>query len=152
MRRAFKYRLYPTRDQERQLRVWLGLCRELYNAALEERREAWKQGARVTYADQSRQLPEIKKARPECARVHSQVFQNALLRLNEAFERFFERVKRGVKPGYPRFKSRDRYQSLTWPQTPGFSLPGTKRLRLSGIGESGSRSTARSKGARRPAS
>jgi len=135
MRRAFKYRLYPTRDQERQLREWLGLCRELYNAALEERRDARKQGVSVKYADQSRQLPEIKRLRPECARIHSQVFQNVLVRLNWAFERFFERIKRGAKPGYPRFKGADRYQSLTWPQSPGFSLLRKKRLRLSGIGE-----------------
>ena len=135
MRRAFKYRLYPTRDQERQLREWLRLCQELYNAALEERREAWKHGVSIKFADQCRQLPEIKQLRPECARVYAQVLQNALRRLNEAFERFFERVKRGVKPGYPRFKKRDRYPSLTWPQAPGFSLQGTKRLRLSGIGE-----------------
>jgi putative transposase len=135
MRRAFKYRLYPTRDQERRLHGWLGLCRQLYNAALEERREAWKQGVSITFADQSRQLPEIKKLRPECAQVYAQVFQNVLVRLNETFQRFFERVKRGDKPGYPRFKNRDRYRSLTWPQAPGFSLRGAKHLRLSGIGE-----------------
>jgi putative transposase len=113
----------------------LRLCRELYNAALEERREAWKQRIGIKYTDQSRQLPEIKRLRPELAGVHSQVLQNVLVRLNWAFECFFERVQRGDKPGYPRFKGGDRYQSLTWPQSSGFSLLGKKRLRLSGIGE-----------------
>lgn len=135
MRRAFKYRLYPSRAQEELLLSWLDLCREVYNAGLEERREAWKSGVSVTFASQSRQLPEIKKIRVELAQVNAQVLQNVLVRLQFAFERFFDRAKRGENPGYPRFKRHDRYRSLTWPQANAFSLIGTKRLRLSRLGE-----------------
>lgn len=134
-RRAFKYRIYPTKAQERTLIEWLDRCRELHNAAIEERREAWKNRVSIGYAAQSRQLPGIKKIRPEYANINAQVLQQALHRVDFAFKCFFRRVKLGQTPGYPRFKSRDRYNSLTWPQDEGFHLVGTKRLLVSKIGE-----------------
>lgn len=65
--------------------------------------------------------------------VHSQVLQDALKRLDKAFEAFFRRVKAGEKPGYPRFRSRSRYDSFTYPQT-GFAIEQGK-LKLSKIGK-----------------
>jgi putative transposase len=135
LRRAFKYRLYPTKAQIATLERWLEICRELHNAAIEERREAWKLGVSIGFYEQSKQLPEIKKLRPDVGEVNAQVLQQALHRVDRAFKKFFRRVKRGQKPGYPRFKGRGRYDSLTWPQDIGFRLLGTKRLKLSGIGE-----------------
>jgi putative transposase len=134
-RKAFKYRIYPTRTQIAKLDTWLDICRELHNAAIQERREAWKVGVSVNFASQSRQLPAIKEVRPEVAQVNAQVLQQALHRVDLAFKAFFRRIKAGQTPGYPRFKGRDRYDSLTWPQDIGFRLVGTKRVRLSGIGE-----------------
>jgi putative transposase len=134
-RRSFKYRLYPTKAQELVFTEWLDRCRELHNAAIEERREAWKCGISIWHAAQRRQLPEIKKFRPEYAELNSQVLQEALHRVDFAFRQFFRRIKLGQAPGYPRFKSRDRYDSLTWPQDQGFHLIGTKHLWLSKIGK-----------------
>jgi putative transposase len=80
-------------------------CRELYNAALQKRKEAWQKcGVSVSEATQSSQLPVVKEARPEYRGIHSQVLQEALTRLDRAFQQFFARVKAGQMPGYPRFQ------------------------------------------------
>jgi len=133
MQKAFKYRLFPTNAQKTKLERTLALCRELYNAALAERRGAY-QIARKTlnYYDQANQLPEIKELRPELNDVHSQVLQEVLKRVDLAFAAFFRRVKNREAPGYPRFKGVDRYESFTYPQT-GFDFVSCK-LRLSKIG------------------
>ncbi|MFX9612119.1 helix-turn-helix domain-containing protein, partial [Acinetobacter baumannii] len=61
MRKAFKYRLYPTQPQRRDLDKTLMLCRQLYNAALQERREAYrKTGKTVGFYQQKKWLPEIR--------------------------------------------------------------------------------------------
>jgi putative transposase len=134
-RRSFKCRLYPTKAQVVTIEHWLDLCRELHNAAIEERREAWAKGISVGFAVQSQQLPAIKTGRPEFAEINAQVLQQALRRVDLAFSAFFRRVKRGETPGYPRFKSRDRYNSLTWPQAIGFKVLGRSRIHLSKIGQ-----------------
>ena len=109
-------------------------CKELYNAALQERRDAYKMcGVSISYQMQADQLPAIKKLREEYSDIHSQVLQDVLKRLDKAFAAFFRRVKNGEKPGYPRFKSGDRYHSITYPQG-GFEILQGKRLRLSKIG------------------
>ena len=134
-RRSFKYRIYPTKAQIKTFESWLELCRELYNAALEERREAWKKGVSINYYKQNPQLPAIKKERPEFGEVYSQVLQDVLGRLDGAFQDFFRRIKLGQTPGYPRFKSRDRYNSMTWPQNAGFWLIDTNKLHLGNLGK-----------------
>ncbi|HVA88771.1 MAG TPA: transposase, partial [Chloroflexota bacterium] len=132
-RRAYQYRLYPTPAQADALTWILARCRELYNACLEERREAYrKAGVSVGYYDQKRQLPGVKAVRPEYARIGSQVLQDVTRRLDRAFAAFFRRIKAGEKPGYPRFKSRDRYHSFTLSQA-GWSLD--QRPHLAGIGD-----------------
>jgi putative transposase len=132
-RRAYKFKLKPTRKQEKLLGGQLGLCRELYNAALQERRDAYRMcGKSISYVDQANQLPAIKEVRPDLAGVHSQVLQDVLKRVEKAFKGFFSRLKLGVKAGYPRFRGRDRYDSFTYPQG-GWSLT-NERLTLSKLG------------------
>ncbi|WP_456831428.1 RNA-guided endonuclease InsQ/TnpB family protein [Deinococcus sp. UYEF24] len=122
--KAFKYRLRPTKVQEAALNEQLRLCRNLYNAALEERIGAYrKAGKTLTAYDQMKSLTEIKAALPEYAGVYSQVLQDVLKRLEKAYKAFFRRIKAGVKAGFPRFQGRDRYDSITYPQS-GFSLSG----------------------------
>jgi putative transposase len=133
MLKAYEFRIYPSRAQEAILRDWLALCCELYNAALQERRGAYNICHKsINYTDQQDQLPEIKEIRPELREVHSQVLQDILRRLDNAFDAFFRRVKAGEKLGYPRFRSRSRYDSFTFSQS-GFSIENNK-LRLSKIG------------------
>src|SRR5690348_14132982 len=110
VRKTFKYKLQPTSDQERALAFVVRRCCELYNAALQERRDAWQKcGVNITVATQSAELPAIKDVRPEYRDVHSQVLQDVLTRLDRAFQAFFGRVTAGETPGYPRFQGANRY-------------------------------------------
>src|SRR5437660_2059577 len=103
--KAFKYRLYPTRKQRETLQFTLDRNRELYNAALEERKEAYRMSKMsITINDQSAQLPEIKEIRPEYKEIYSQILQDTLKRVDKAFKAFFRRVKAGEKSGFPRFQ------------------------------------------------
>jgi putative transposase len=98
----------------------LMLCRHVYNAAVGERREAWRtRGIAVTYSQQKAELPGIKEAMPEYGEVNAQVLQDVVLRVDRAFHAFFRRIQageRGKTPGYPRFHGRGRYHSFTYPQ------------------------------------
>ena len=115
--KTFKYKLHPTPEQAAQLAAVLRLCRELYNAALQERKEAWQRcRVSVNYYQQKAQLPDIRTYREDCAALHSQVLQDVVLRMDRAFKAFFRRVANGEKPGYPRFKGRNHYHSFTYPQ------------------------------------
>jgi putative transposase len=131
--KAYKFKLKLNQHFQAGCERTLELCRELYNAGLQERRDAWEMcGESANFATQCAQLPDIKELRPELKDVHSQVLQATLKKLHRAFENFFRRVKRGEEPGYPRFKSRDRFDSFCYPQA-GFRLEGNK-LHLSKIG------------------
>ena len=115
MRKTFQYRLYPNRAQTEALTVQLSEACRLYNAALQERIEAYATHRKsINYYDQAAQLTEIRKAGhldlPNC-----HCAQDVLRRLDKAFKAFFQRMKRGQKPGFPRFKSRRRYDSITFP-------------------------------------
>jgi putative transposase len=132
--KAYKFRLYPTKKQAGKLEWMLRRCKELYNAALQERRDAYKRcGVSVSYPMQAEQLPAIKHLREEYHDIHSQVLQDVLKRLDKAFAAFFRRVINGETPGYPRWKNGDRYHSITYPQD-GFELLHGNRLYLSKIG------------------
>jgi putative transposase len=115
--KTFRYKLKPSPEQERELERVLMLCRHIYNAAVGERREAWRmRGVTVTYYQQKAELPGIKEAMPEYAEVNAQVLQDVALRVDRAFQAFFRRLKSGETPGYPRFHGRARYNSFTYPQ------------------------------------
>jgi putative transposase len=117
VRKTFRYKLLPTAEQEGTMEFVLRRCRELYNAGLQERRDAWQKcGLSITAASQSAQLPAIKGVRPEYQDIHSQVLQDVLTRLDRAFGAFFRRVKAGEKSGYPRFHGVDRHNSFTYKQ------------------------------------
>ncbi|VUT25423.1 MAG: putative transposase [Candidatus Methanolliviera sp. GoM_oil] len=133
IKRTFKYRIYPNREQKSILETWLDICRVLYNDCLTERRDAWDISQKyISYYDQCNQLREIKTFDNEIKEVHSQVIQNVLKRIDKSFKNFFRRVKRREKAGYPRYKGKDRYDSFTYPQS-GFKLE-DKKLILSKIG------------------
>ncbi len=117
VRKTYQYKLKPTPEQERALDRTLMLCRHVYNAAVGERREAWRlRGVSVNYYQQQAELPGIKEAMPEYAEVNAQVLQDVVLRVDRAFQAFFQRMRERRTPGYPRFHGRDRYHSFTYPQ------------------------------------
>jgi len=133
MIKAFKFQIKTSEKVKERIEQTLDLCRELYNAALQERRDAYKwERKSISYISQANQLPEITKDRRELKQVHSQVLQEVLKRLDKAFQGFFLRVEKGQKAGYPRFKGKYRYNSFTYPGS-GWQLIGDK-LKLSKIG------------------
>ena len=131
--KAYKFKLRLTQAVERKIEATLALCCELYNAGLAERRGAYEiAGKSIRYPEQANQLPQIKQLREEFSGVHSQVLQQTLKRLQLAFDNFFRRRKAGPPAGYPRFRSRRRYDSFTYPQS-GWRLE-NRKLYLSKIG------------------
>jgi putative transposase len=118
MRRAYKFLLRPTSRQARLLAECLEDHRQLYNAALEERREAWRmRRVSTSYGRQAGQVPAIRAADP-CGqgRWSAGSQQQTLRRLDKAFAAFFRRVKAGEnRPGYPRFKGRGWFDTIEWP-------------------------------------
>lgn len=136
MHKAFKYRIYLSNGQRRILEQQLEECRWLYNETLETRKNAWELEQRtVDWYETKRALPLLKGMRPSLKLVHSQVLQNVTERVELAFKAFFQRVKAGEREvGYPRFKGRGRYDSITYPQYEnGVRLDGD-RLLLSKVG------------------
>jgi putative transposase len=141
VRRSYKFLLRPTSRQDAALSACLEDTRQLYNAALEERREAWRMGRqRVTFNSQDAQLKAIRADDPErYGRWSFNCERAAIRRLDRAFQGYFKRVKAGQKPGYPRFKGRGWWDSIEWPDKDGArwdSIPHPKvtRVYLKGIG------------------
>lgn len=118
MHRTFRYPLHPTTAQETVLLQWLGVCCDLYNAALQERRDAWRMQRRsVTKYEQHKALTEIRGTDPAIAEIPAWILRSSLDRLDGAFQAFFRRVKAGNKPGFPRWRSKRRYDSFNYPAT-----------------------------------
>jgi transposase len=162
--KAYKYRISCNKATTEKLYGVLTLCRQLYNAALQERRDAYEMLVKrhpnyydkeqrkhltwehaIGYYEQKRELVDIKEIRPEYQDIASHVLQDVILRVKRAYDNFFRRVKNGEQPGYPRFQGRNRYTSFTYPDGAGWKLeeeirPADKKgmirvnLKLSNIG------------------
>jgi putative transposase len=134
--KTYKYKLNPTPTQERELARVLGLCRWLYNTALEQRITAW-QRARVSVSrfQQEAELKDIRANMPEYAAIHSHVLQDVLARLDKTYQAFFRRVKAGEKAGFPRYQGRDRWHSLTYKEFGNGAMLDNGFLVLSKIGQ-----------------
>lgn len=126
--KSYKYRLYANKTTLKKLDEVLHRCRELYNAGLQERRDAYNMVVKrhpgyydeetrkrltrehaIGYYEQKRELVGIKEVRPEYQEIASHVLQDVIGRLKHAFDGFFRRVQNGEQPGYPRFQGRNRY-------------------------------------------
>jgi putative transposase len=117
MLRTFQFRLYPNATQRGALEFVLRDNCETYNAALAERRDAWKlERKAITYRMQQDELTELRRD-AAFAVVACDIQRDPLRRVDRAFKAFFRRCKAGQKPGFPRFRSHLRYDSF------GFSLP-----------------------------
>src|SRR5258708_3146242 len=144
--KAYKYRIYANKQTTEKLHWVLDRCRELYNAGLQERRDAYEMAVRrhpnyyddevrkqlgrshaIGYYEQKRELVDIKEERPEYQEIASHVLQDVILRLKHAFDAFFRRVQNGEQPGYPRFQGLNRYDSFTYPDGAGWKLEAKER-------------------------
>ena len=111
---TFQERGYCTRAGYSRLDTSLGQLCDLGNAALQERRDAWKMaGKYISYEDQCKSLTLVRSDQPdELGQLNVAAARGALQRVNRAFAAFFRRCKTGEKPGYPRFRSRRRYHTI----------------------------------------
>lgn len=152
MIRSFKYRLYPNKEQAEKLQWVLDRCRELYNAALQERRDTyqviknspnyydpeWRKQATkersVSLYDQYKQVPSLKELRPEYKDIPAVVIRDPIKRVDKAFKAFFKRVATGKTPGYPRFMGKNRYDSFSYVDNHSFHVE-EKTLCLHKIGD-----------------
>ncbi len=114
MFRSYDLRLNPTKAQIAAFEHILADSCETYNAALQERRDAWRmQRKSITLYDQQKQITQLRKD-PQFAVISVDIQREPLRRVDLAFKAFFRRCKAGDKPGFPRFRSRDRYDSFCW--------------------------------------
>jgi putative transposase len=140
VRKTYKYKLTPTPTQDRELRRVLGLCRWLYNTALEQRIVAYqRRQVFVSRYQQEAELKDIRAGMPEYATIHSHVLQDVLARLDKTYLSFFRRVKAGEKVGFPRYQARTRYHSFTYKEFGNGASLDSGFLVLSKIGRIGVR-------------
>lgn len=119
MHLTYRFRLLPTKKQHNSLEEILEGQRVLYNAALEERISAYeKQSIPISKFDQFKSLTEIRQYDPVLASISVNLQRSTLERLDNAFKGFFNRMKKGAKAGFPRFKSRDRFNSFGFTAAP----------------------------------
>ena len=134
MHRSYTVRLKPTRKQREWLEAMLEECRELYNAALGERKSAWEVCRKtISYYDQQSELVDLRRLSAESSSLPSAIQRDPLRRVDRAFKAFFRRIKHGEKPGYPRFRSRSRYDSFAVDGS-SFDMKPDGILRVVGLG------------------
>jgi putative transposase len=114
--RTFTLRLRLNQAQTAALEEILRDSAETYNAALQERKEAWKlERKQIGLYDQFAELTELRKD-PRFAKIACDIQREPLRRVDRAFKAFFRRCKEAKgKAGFPRFKSWRRYNSFSFP-------------------------------------
>jgi putative transposase len=124
MLRTYKYLLRPNEQQIEQLDFLLWQSRLVYNAALEGRIRTYQETGRgIGYAAQWAYFRDVRRENPETlGQLNASSLQHLLRRLDKAFAAFFRRVRSGEKPGFPRFKGRDRFRSLEYTYGDGCKL------------------------------
>ncbi len=114
--RKVNYKLYPSNDQKLLLGKLFENHRKLYNALLEQRIYGWKGNKKsLSYEDQAKQITLLRKEIPEFKNINAQSLQATAKRLDKAYDSFFSRVKAGKTPGFPRFKSHERFSGWGYP-------------------------------------
>jgi putative transposase len=127
VKRAFKFKLNPTRLQCEMFLRFAGARRFVFNRGLDQRQKAYEvTGKSPSYFEQNKELTSLKEAAETTwlAEIHSQVLQQGLKDLDRAFQNFFRRVKKGEKPGHPKFKKKGMNESFRFPQ--GVKVEGSK--------------------------
>jgi putative transposase len=150
MKQAYQYKLLPNTEQKARINQWLEMLRCQYNYLLADRFAWWQENRNdcvlpqgdfcqiscslpplklknnPDYHSQSATLPQLKIDRPWYKEIYSQVLQDAVKRVKLAFERFLKGDFKGKRSGKPRFKSKNRYRTLTYPQAKDSWLHGNK--------------------------
>lgn len=107
MEYSYKFRIYPNAVQTSLIQRTFGCCRFVFNHYLSKRRDIYEQtGQTLNYNGCSADLTHLKKELEWLREIDATALQSTLRDLDTAYQNFFRRVKRGEKPGYPRFKSK----------------------------------------------
>ncbi len=124
MLRTYKYLLRPNTEQTEHLDFLLWQSRMMYNAALEQRITTYREtGKGIGYGAQWTHFREIRRASHDTfGQVNASSLQHLLRRLNKSFAAFFRRLRAGEKPGFPRFKGRNRFNSVEYTYGDGCKL------------------------------
>lgn len=130
---SYKYRIEPNRMQAAALGDMLADFCQLYNAALEHRILAYQKGVRVKCNQQITALPQIRRELPHIGRWSATAEQQVMRKLDKAFQAFFGRIKRGAKPGFPRFRARARYHAADFRVGDGLTIRPTGKIGIVGI-------------------
>lgn len=115
MEKAYKFRIYPNKEQEKQIQINFGCCRYVYNHYLAKRKELYEtEGKTMSCFECSADLTKLKKDLVWLYDADAKALIYSLRHLDAAYKNFFRRVKHGEKPGYPQFKSkRDPHKNYT---------------------------------------
>jgi putative transposase len=126
---TYRFKLQPTKAQYVVLDRLCEQQRQLYNAALQERVDAWKKAqVSITKLDQFKSLTQIRSFDETFAAVPVALSRWSIARVDDAFKGFFSRVKKGAKAGFPRFKAMSRWRSFGFAEWNGIRLKGKKLL------------------------
>lgn len=131
---SYKFRLFTTAAQETALTGMLGAFCDLYNAGLQQRIEAYRRrGISLRYGNQAAELKAVRAADERLAGYSFTTEQQVLRRLDKTFSAFFGRIKRGAKPGFPRFRAKARFDSAEMRVGDGLTIRKSRRLGIVGI-------------------
>lgn len=134
MRLAFRYRLYPTKAQDAVMTAMLGAFCDLYNAALQQRIEAYRRrGTTLRYGQQAGELKAVREADERLSGFSFSAEQQILRRLDKAFAAFFRRLKTKAKAGFPRFRAKSQFDSAEFRVGDGLTLRKSGRLGIVGV-------------------
>jgi putative transposase len=121
--RKTEFSLVPGRAKARALVKLGNWSREVYNGALQHRRDAWHlKKVAISRFDQFNDVPSLREVCLEVARFGIQPARGAISRADEAFAAFFRRVGDGETPGYPRFKSPRRFRTVFYDEPANWQL------------------------------
>ena len=130
---VYEYKLYPNVTQAKTVERWMRICCRVYNRALEHRVKAYKRrGEFINYNAQQALLTEWRRRIEELRLVPQRCERDALRRVDRGMKAFFRRLKAKQKPGFPRFRSWQRYRSMEFLE-PGIYLHGDK-VRIPSLG------------------
>lgn len=132
--KTYVYRLYPSRSQERLLNEAVETCRRFYNDCLAERKEAYEKEKRsISRWAQQHRIKERRAVNPYAFNVPFSTLAIVIEDLENAYKGYFRRVKAGEKPGFPRFRSRNEFDSFGIRPKLGCYVDG-RRFKIKGIG------------------
>ncbi len=139
--RAYKFRLYPDSKRQTEIDLQLNLSKNLYNKLLEKSKEEYAKNKNfgIKRSSFNKMMKEAILENKDFLKIYSQTRQEIRDRVIKAYQNFFRRCKekkngKKQKAGFPRFRSMDRYKSITYPQDNGSFSIEKGRLRVSRIG------------------